>query len=385
MIQIIFYLNRRKLPEKNNIPSQNRGRNTGRRKKLEKATVIEITGAQAKTSTSTMLADILSRQGDVILHTSRGLEYWTSGNCKVIHKGLSITPASILEAVDISISNNFIPDIYIFEVSIGGTGYSDLGILTTTHPDYKIAAGKKQASSAKMQIIENACCKKKRVLCINNAALDTVKCTEISNGSCQEMITFSTTYDQKADANIYLQDNRIIINYLDQHYLTIPVQGGYDPSSYTIAMAAAITASIAMGIESKMIQLCISGFSGISGRMQKYDLDGRTLIDNSNSGMNIVLAEKALRYALGIKIKNIVMLLGEESAQVCEGLDPEDVSKFIKRHGNMIDKLILIGGRMMPVDHKDVIYVLGFEEGLNEASRISDDGDIIVSCVKCFR
>lgn len=65
---------------------------------LKNKTLIELTGTKAKTSTALLLADILSRGRKVISHTSRGLEDW--GTRTIIKKGLSITPASILTALD---------------------------------------------------------------------------------------------------------------------------------------------------------------------------------------------------------------------------------------------------------------------------------------------
>ena len=57
--------------------------------------------------------------------------------------------------------------------------------------------------------------------------------------------------------------------------------------------------------------------------MQEKELNGVALIDNSNSGMDILSAEKALEYAL-LKKKDekkgsIILVLGEEASQVCEG------------------------------------------------------------------
>jgi len=60
-------------------------------------------------------------------------------------------------------------------------------------------------------------------------------------------------------------------------------------------------------------------------------LDGRTLIDNSNSGMDIRSAEKALEYSKK-EGGRIVMVLGEEAKEVCEGLDPSGVERFIRNH-----------------------------------------------------
>lgn len=73
---------------------------------------VEITGVKAKTSTASLLADMLSRQFEVVLHTSRGLEYWKAGASSLIYKGLSITPGSILVAVEKTFEAEFRPDFF---------------------------------------------------------------------------------------------------------------------------------------------------------------------------------------------------------------------------------------------------------------------------------
>jgi UDP-N-acetylmuramyl pentapeptide synthase len=121
--------------------------------------------------------------------------------------------------------------------------------------------------------------------------------------------------------------------------------------------------------------------------------EGKTLIDNSNSGMNIISVIRSLAYANTLQIKKkgrIIMVLGEEAAQVCEGLPPEDVSGFLRRQGkNMqgknIDELILVGERMRAVKHKNTHYADSLSLGLSVASGIAGTDDLILSCVKCFR
>ncbi|RPJ49545.1 MAG: coenzyme F430 synthase, partial [Methanobacteriota archaeon] len=117
---------------------------------------VEVTGVKAKTSTASLLADMLSRRFEVVLHTSRGLEYWKAGVSSLIHKGLSITPGSILVAVKKVFEAGFRPDFLIFEISIGGTGTADFGILTTLSPDYGIANNTALASEAKLQLVRHA-------------------------------------------------------------------------------------------------------------------------------------------------------------------------------------------------------------------------------------
>jgi len=100
---------------------------------LQNKTIIEITGTKAKTSTSILLAGILSRKKNVVSHTSRGLEDWSTG--KVIKKGLSITPASVLTAIDEVLFAELDPNVYIFEISLGGTGSADIGVISTIAND----------------------------------------------------------------------------------------------------------------------------------------------------------------------------------------------------------------------------------------------------------
>lgn len=79
------------------------------------------------------------------------------------------------------------------------------------------------------------------------------------------------------------------------------------------------------------------------------------------------------------------MVLGEEAAQVCEGLPPEDVSGFLQQQGKNIDELILVGERMRAVKHKNTHYADSLSLGLSVASGIAGTDDLILSCVKCFR
>ena len=79
------------------------------------------------------------------------------------------------------------------------------------------------------------------------------------------------------------------------------------------------------------------------------------------------------------------MVLGEEAAQVCEGLPPEDVSGFLRRQGKNIDELVFVGERMRAVKHKNAHYADSLTQGLSVASEIASADDLILSCVKCFR
>jgi len=103
--------------------------------------------------------------------------------------------------------------------------------------------------------------------------------------------------------------------------------------------------------------------------------------------MDILTAEKALAYSKK-EGRRIVMVLGEEAKEVCEGLDPSGVEKFIGMHLDEIDSMILVGGRMRSLLQNNInkiYYADSLSKGIELATKITRENDIILSCVKCFR
>ena len=98
--------------------------------------MIEITGAQGKTTTAYALAHLLPGSG--VLHTSTGT-YAMPGQTLLFKK--SITPASVLAAAEKAVS---IHGWLVAEESLGVTGAGDLAIIPSP-ADYRCAAGKKSA------------------------------------------------------------------------------------------------------------------------------------------------------------------------------------------------------------------------------------------------
>ncbi len=128
--------------------------------------IIEITGVKGKTTTSFILKEILNRP---LLLSSLGA-YVFRENPITLKKNLSITPANIIETVDMArkianpkcsldndgnnLKDEINYDCAIFESSLGGCGIGDIGILTNIIEDYPIAKGKSKASIAKKQIFD---------------------------------------------------------------------------------------------------------------------------------------------------------------------------------------------------------------------------------------
>lgn len=350
---------------------------------LEDKIFIEITGTKAKTSTASLFADILSRKMKVVSHTSYGLLDWSSG--EIIKKGLSITPASILAALDAVQEAGIDFDVFIAETSLGGTGFADMGIISTIANDYKIANNTKLASDAKRRMILDA--RPGSTLVINNDALRFF-------GSCRRDIdVISFTDSVNASCNVYYENidekGGTIAYFLGKEHGWVHINGSvdYDITSYKIAFVCAAAAAIVMKIEPSLIERTFLEFRGTEGRMTKSSLDGRTFIDNSNSGMDIRTAQKALEYSKN-EGKRIIMVLGEEAKKVCEGLDPAGVDRFINRHLDELAALVLVGERMKPFvirDSPKIHHADDLSSGIDIARSLSRNEDIILSCVKCFR
>jgi UDP-N-acetylmuramyl pentapeptide synthase len=355
----------------------------------DKGTVIEITGSKAKTSSASLLAEMLSQKMKVVLHTSRGLELWENSQCKILNLGLSIAPGSILLAIDKLDEFGVSAECYIFEVSIGLTGFADIGIITTLEPDYRIAASTSNASDAKISVLSYA--KPEEIFFLN---VKDMKAHDMANKFGRTCFTFGDSeYSgqdyEDADTVAYIDDKSVTFNHKNGTFSS-PLSQNYNSRSYATAFAVSTAVALKMEIPEQDIIGVIASFEGLQGRMQEKEFEGRTLIDNSNSGMDIKSAERSLDYALTkskseSEISGIIMILGEEAAQVCEGLPPEKVSEFVMRRSGELSRLILVGERMQDIGNGKFTYAGGLEEGLEIATAIASEKDIILSCVKCFR
>jgi UDP-N-acetylmuramyl pentapeptide synthase len=341
------------------------------KQRLARYHVVEVTGTTAKTSTVRMLAGMLAEctGKKIVSHTSAGVEYWDGGggdgagsggsSARTIAKW-SIAPASIIRAVEsVKAEPGVEPDIYIFEVSLGGTGLADTGIITTLTGDYPIANKTTSASSAKMQMVKRA--KPGSTLILNSdVGVTSNPAANILNVCFEEL--------DHERAVVTAMNRRIEFTVKD-----------YDIFSYRTAILAAVSAAISMNTDLDCIKSFLDGFRGVSGRMKILEIDGRTVVDNSNSGMNIPSAESAIDHARRIAGKGrVVMIIGIEEYNVCEGLDTEAAVGLIGRNRDFIDRFITVGIES-DCEADDL------DSGMAMAMDLTEAGDTIISCVKCFR
>jgi UDP-N-acetylmuramyl pentapeptide synthase len=351
------------------------------KQRLERYHVVEVTGTTAKTSTVRMLAGMLSSctGKKIVSHTSAGVEYWDArggdggggSSAKTIAKW-SIAPASIIRAVEsVKAEPGAEPDIFIFEVSLGGTGLADTGIITTLTGDYLIANKTGLASSAKMQMVKRA--KPGSTLILNSDV-------DVTSDPAANILTFGDggAGGDGVDVRFEEIDHEHAVVTAMNRRIEFAVKD-YDIFSYRTAILGAVSAAISMNTDLDCIKSFLDGFSGVSGRMKIMKVDGRTVVDNSNSGMTISSAESAIDHVRRIADNGrVVMIIGIEEYNVCEGLDTDEAVGLIGRNRNFIDRFITVGIES-DCEADDL------DSGMGMAMDLTEAGDTIISCVKCFR
>ncbi len=318
--------------------------------------IFEVTGTHSKTSTALLLALLLSRQKKVVSHTTRGLEIWQEGKPRLLQEGLSITPANVIPALAAAKAHEV--QALICEISLGGTGLADYGILTSLSGDYRIAGGTRWASTAKLQML---------TLARRGARL-------LANADAR----LSPDVSFARGGRIYARPDRLIFGKEEVH---LDLAQDLDFFSYETAIAGAAAAADAAGMErSEMVQ-ALRGFDGFAGRMKIKRLPGQTIFDCSNSGLKVRDVARALERAAG---PGMALVVGEDAETVCEGMDIPALAKLLRQRREEMETLILVGERLgFLAEELGAQTAQNLQQGLEKAQSRSPKR--LLSCVKCFR
>ncbi|MCQ8903047.1 MAG: coenzyme F430 synthase [Methanothrix sp.] len=318
----------------------------------------EITGTRGKTTTALLLALILSHEMRVVSHTTSGIELWNRGKRSLIRSGLSITPGNLIAAHQIASEER--ADALVSEVSLGGTGAFDVGVITSLAGDYLIAGSSMWASTAKLQMLS-----------LSDPAARIVANTDTR-------LSADITFGDGGDVRFC---GRSVMIRGESYPLSLGE--ALDLPAYSDGIAGALAAAISIGVDVQNAADALEGFEGFKGRMSRYQLDGVSVIDNSNSGLKVSGIERALDLASGGRI---CLVAGEDAESVCEGLDIDALVRMIESRREEIDELVLVGMRLEPHAPRLRGYTArNFQEGLEVARRHASSGDHLVLCVKCFR
>ncbi len=348
---------------------------------LKEALVFEITGVKAKTTTATLLQQAFNGKSLVSL-TSRGFEARERGEY-ITKKRLSITPASVLVALDVIDEFGLSPEVCIFETSLGGTGVGDVNILTTLSPEYTIAQGTRTSTDAKLQMISNA--KAGSCLIAPSAAITVAHAP----------LTFVNTIgDTKASVRYVTNDAREVRIKFDalrrmhgdeiSGELSFKPTGRYDLVTYRNAVLCFVAAALTAHVDAAYVEHILSSFKGVSGRLTATVAQRRILIDNSNSGLDETAIKRATEFGLTFKRPGhkAVLIIGEEAKNICDGMKPDAVASAASNEA--FEDIVIVGGRMC-VSRAHVTYRDDLESALTTAIALTRERDVIVSCVKMWR
>lgn len=326
-----------------------------------KITVFEVTGTHSKTSTALLLSKMLSGRKRVVSHTTRGIEIWQNGEPRVLQTGLSIAPANVIPAVEAADAQE--AEALVTEVSLGGTGIADCGILTSFSGDYRIAAGTKWASTAKLQMVSLA---KENSRLIANT--DSGLSADISFG---------------ARGLVQAEEHRLLFG---GDSVALDLGEDLDFQGYKTAIAGAAAAALAAGLGKGQIASALDGFDGFSGRMKVTRQGDLTILDSSNSGLKVRDVNLALDRAAGAAAARggLALVVGEEAETVCEGMNvPELVALLLERREE-IDLLVLVGERLAPfAAGLGAGTARNLEDGIEQVKAGGQKMRLL--CVKCFR
>ncbi len=343
--------------------------------------IIEVTGVKGKTSVVWMLKEIFRDLNPLVL-SSLGVEVIEGGKRNVLERNISITPASIIKAWELSKGKNV--DICIFEVSLGGTGLADVGVLTNIAEDYPIADGRKKASYAKAQIL-----KSKIVACDS----------DLLNGTFGKFISdFSkiNTFGLK-NANVTasyikfgLYETVFKVNVRNLNTINGDVLNtSFKVSTFAPAyhhvknVLSAICASLILETPIKQIQRGLKNFRGIKGRTSIRNYNGSKIIEEINPGVDSATIRKAVEMLENFdqasgKSSNVTVIFGGKYGITCEEIDEKSVAEFFNELDNSI-RLILtdeIGANIKNRIKREVEYIKDHNNAIDNA--IEDRSEVVL-------
>jgi UDP-N-acetylmuramyl pentapeptide synthase len=254
------------------------------------APMVEITGAQGKTTTACALAHILNGPG--ILHTSAGTYLYPQ---RLLLWKKSITPASVLAAAD---KAREIQGWLVAEESLGVSGAGSLAIITSGK-DYPCAAGKRSALAEKLRSARDC----PNVLLAPSIQPETAAMVQLDGiARCEGTVCRIDTGEMTGTFENPLLGLR----------------------AYCIPLMLAGAAACLLGTDPSPL----STFQPVDGRLSVRYEGSVVVLDNSNSGTNVASTIDAADYARALCGEHdLTLVIGQEPGDgaVCEGFSEDQI------------------------------------------------------------
>ncbi|KDE54697.1 coenzyme F430 synthase [Methanoculleus sp. MH98A] len=251
---------------------------------------IEITGARGKTTTAHALASLLPGPG--ILHTSTGTYRYPER--ELLWKK-SITPASLIPAVR---EAERIGGWLVAEESLGVAAAGDVAVLTSPD-DYPVAARKKSAIAEKCRLLSRA-----RTVVLP-PGIDLPGAVAVD-----EVVSF--------EGRTCRYSGNGIAGSFENPLNTLP--------GYRTPLALAAATACVLGVDPSPL----AEFAALPGRMAARREGAILIVDNANSGTNMMTTVEAARYARELSgDAPLTLVIGEEGRAVCEGFSRNEILRTV--------------------------------------------------------
>ncbi|MDW8049471.1 MAG: Mur ligase family protein [Nitrososphaerota archaeon] len=356
--------------------------------------IIEVTGTNGKTTVCNMLAKVASNHGfNTLVHDSISTRL-LGGENKVLAEGFSITPANILRAWRLAEEQGVRPDLCIFEVSLGGTGAADIGVVTGIYDNYRVSF-MVNAFNSKLQMAVNM--SGGGVLVLNGDNPPTRKFIHVFRGPCNvyglenglQVKGRPSSYDVNEGTAIegdVVGLSTISLKKLDCRFsfkLKPQVFGRYQ----ALNALAALTAMLSLEISIDEVCRSLSEFGGVDGRSKASVEDWGLIVECRNRGMNIPAMTLALSEAVGLKklrlIKRVIAIVGGSERAACEIIDVNRLAAELKMMEG-VDLYVLYGAlgvRLSEMGVKGQVFKTLEESMLYAKSEVlSTPGSMILVC-----
>ena len=342
--------------------------------RLQNKLIIEITGVKGKTTTTSVISQLLAHNGRKVLSlTSSGLSYMYNGHQDSLNPSLNITPASLIQAI--KTSKPF--DTCVFEISLGGTGLADIGIITSLIPDYLIANKTKKSSSAKAQMLKLA--KEEAIILINsdykNPSFNPqTPAKYVEYGTHGNICLVDYRFSHFGSSVSFQVKSEFFYNTEHSKIFHLQLQPKLFGFSYIEAIMAGIGTCLAMNFTDDAILEAIDALRPLKGRLELSKKNDTWIIKDINSGVSVYSIEyiiKKISPLLGNHNGKIWLIVGIQTPNLCEKIDRAELLKSLECWQSLLRRTIILSDSTQR-----------YQDVLNQILSECKPNDIILICIK---